>query len=60
MPYPYEWMKKVTYQEAVDLFNRDKEVYLLFDSGSEALVYNLDEINEHERFKGEYGIERHA
>ncbi|MCL2816485.1 MAG: DUF3849 domain-containing protein, partial [Oscillospiraceae bacterium] len=48
-------MLPLTVNRAVDLFNQDRTIYLLFNDNTEAMVFDSSEINDHD---GIFGIER--
>ncbi len=51
-------MKEISYEEAVNIFlDENKEVYLMYDDGTEALVVNQIEIYNHHQNGGKFGIE---
>ncbi len=51
-------MKEITYEEAVNIFlDGNKEVYLLYDDGTESLVINQIELSNHQDYGGRFGIE---
>ena len=53
--YTYEEMLPVGVERAVELFNSDSAIYLLYSDNTEAIAYDVDEINKHD---GMFGIER--
>ena len=55
--YSYKGMKKVTYEEAIDRFNKNLNVYLLFDDNTESLAESIDVILDHKKNSGEFGCE---
>jgi hypothetical protein len=51
-------MKEITYEVAANIFlNENKEVYLIYADGTEALVVNQMEIYSHHQNSGKFGIE---
>ena len=56
----YNWngMKKINYKEAMEQFNSNKEVFLLYEDNTESAVEtDINDIHEHHRNNGEFGIE---
>ena len=53
--YTDESMLPLTANYAIDLFNQDFTIYLLFNDNTESMVYDSSEINNHD---GIFGIER--
>lgn len=52
--YTYEKMIPVTKDEAIELFNCNTTVYMLYPDDTEAMVSRVEEINE---FGGMFGTE---
>lgn len=51
-------MQEITYEDAANRFlHENKEVYLMYDDGTEALVVNQMEIYNHHQNGGKFGIE---
>lgn len=50
-------LRKISYKEAVKRFNEDKEVYLLYDDGTEGLAETLEDMERHHKNGGEFGVE---
>lgn len=51
-------MQEITYEVAVNIFlNENKEVYLMYDDGTESLVENQLELFNHHQDGGKFGIE---
>jgi len=53
--YTDESMFPLTVNYAIDLFNQDFTIYLLFNDNTESMVYDSSEINNHD---GIFGVER--
>jgi len=53
--YTYEDMLPLKFVRAEELMNQDHTIFLLYDDGTEAMAYDVDELKAHE---GIYGIER--
>lgn len=53
--YMYEGMLPLTQERALELFDNDSPVFLLYDNGTEAMAFERTEI---ETFNGIFGIER--
>ena len=56
--YGYLWlgMEEISYELAVKLFNM-QEVYLLYEDNTESLAENIDDIENHYKNGGKFGIE---
>lgn len=56
----YKWngMIKISYAEALQEYNNNKEVYLLYEDNTEALALSLEEIKNHNTHNGEFGYEK--
>lgn len=58
MGYKWEGMKKITYEEALELFHKaDIGIFLLYDDDTEALVETEADIHNHQKHYGEFGYE---
>ena len=53
--YTADGMLPLTANYAIDLFNQDFTIYLLFNDNTESMVYDSSEINNHD---GIFGVER--
>ena len=59
MSYDWTGMQKITYEEAVDRWNKNHEVYLIYDDETEAVAESLEDIKKHhEKYSGEFGYEK--
>lgn len=50
-------MTIISYEIALEMFNNKREVYKLYDDGSEGLVEEIERIHEHNAYGGEFGHE---
>lgn len=50
-------MTYVPYDEALEMFNDQREVYRLYDDGTEGLVQDIESIHQHNENGGEFGRE---
>lgn len=57
MSYTWEGITKINYEQAIELFNANKEVYLLYDDDTEGLAHELADIKRHIVNSGEFGYE---
>lgn len=57
MAYTYEGMTKISFQEALERFRDNEEVYLLYDDETEALAESEAGIMLHHSYEGEFGHE---
>lgn len=55
--YTWQGMTPVTEKDAVKFFNQGVEVFRLYSDNTEGLVESLEEIEQHERIGGMFGIE---
>lgn len=56
----YKWkgMTIISYMNAIERFKQNEEVFLLYDDDSEGLVEQIEQIHEHKKYGGEFGIEK--
>jgi hypothetical protein len=59
-PYPgYTWegMTKISYKKALARFNENREVFLLYDDGTEGRAEDVESLEAHHGYSGEFGYE---
>lgn len=59
--YSWEGMRKISYEEALEVFRAGKEeLYLLYDDDTESLVHEDEEqrIHDHHGYAGEFGVHK--
>ena len=56
----YKWngMIKISYAEALQKYNNNEEVYLLYEDDTEALALSLKKKKNHSIHNGELGYEK--
>lgn len=58
MAYTWEGMKKITKDEAVKMFNEGREVYRLYEDGTEGLVEDIKDILDDNFGDYDFGYEK--
>lgn len=58
MGYTWEGMQKISYEKAREMFLEDGGIYLLYDDNTEGEADTIEEIDAHNEYGGEFGIER--
>jgi len=55
MNYTWNGMSVISYKGAIEQFDHNREVYLLFNDNSECLAHDISDIERHFVYGGEFG-----
>ena len=55
--YTWEGMTKISFQEAVNRFKNNQDVFLLYDDGTEGLAEDIETIETHNNYGCEFGYD---